>query len=68
MYKVELIEGTDSKFDEGFDKKIESILNNLVADGYELIDVKFSTGLYQEMTLTKYSALIIVKDNRTERR
>lgn len=68
MYKVELIEGTDSKFDEGFDKKVESILNNLVADGYELIDVKFSTGLYQEMNRTKYSALIIVKDNRTERR
>lgn len=68
MYKVELIEGTDSKFDEGFDKKVESILNNLVIDGYELIDVKFSTGLYQEMNRTEYSALIIVKDNRTERR
>ena len=49
MYKVELIEGTDSKFDGGFDKK-------------------FSTGLYQEMTLTKYSALIIVKEIRIERR
>lgn len=68
MYKVELIEGTDSKFDGGFDKKVESVLNNLVSDGYELVDIKFSTGLYQEMTLTKYSALIIVKDIRTERR
>lgn len=68
MYKVELIEGTDSKFDGGFDKKVESILNNLVTDGYELVDIKFSTGLYQETNLTKYSALIIVKDIRTQRR
>nr|DAR74904.1 MAG TPA: Sporulation protein Cse60 [Caudoviricetes sp.] len=64
MYKVELIEGTDSEFD----KKVELTLNKLVTDGYELVDIKFSSELHQKMDLTRYSALIIVKDIRTERR
>ena len=67
MYKVKLIEGNDTRLDGDFDKEVETTLNNLVSNGYELIDVKFSTGLYTtvDMNFTKYSALIIVKDNRT---